>query len=64
ELGYFSYGGSTLVLVFEKGMIEQFEAHEPKQGEGYSANCKVEEACKVADGCLMVRGQIATARLR
>lgn len=64
ELGYFSYGGSTLVLVFEKGMIEHFEAQEPKAGEGDSLDCKVEAVCKASDGCLMVRSQIATARLR
>jgi phosphatidylserine decarboxylase len=24
ELGYFSYGGSTLAIAFEKGMIDRF----------------------------------------
>ncbi len=29
ELGYFSYGGSTLALVFQKGAIRRFTVHPP-----------------------------------
>lgn len=29
ELGYFSYGGSTLALVFQKGAIKRFTVHAP-----------------------------------
>lgn len=69
ELGYFSYGGSTLALVFQTGMIKEFIAQEPDQNlvlpslgksEG-NPNCKTEETCQASDGCLRVRSQIAVA---
>lgn len=63
ELGYFSYGGSTLVLAFEAGMIDEFYAQEPGEGGGFSGNCKTTDDCKVDQGCLMVRGAIAKANL-
>ena len=69
ELGYFSYGGSTLVLAFEQGMISEFNAQEPPMDNDSvanddTANCKTTSSCNVAQGCLMVRSQIAVANLK
>jgi phosphatidylserine decarboxylase len=33
QLGYFSYGGSTLALVFEHGAIDHFTAPAPPKGQ-------------------------------
>lgn len=70
ELGYFSYGGSTLVLAFEQGMISEFVAQEPpskspaKPSSNDKANCKTQGECSAEQGCLMVRSQIAVANSR
>lgn len=32
ELGYFSYGGSTLALVFQRAAIRRFTVHQPDPG--------------------------------
>lgn len=60
ELGYFSYGGSTLVLVFEKGKVV-FTAQEPDVNDDDIPVCKTVDNCHVGCGCLTVRSQIATA---
>ena len=60
-LGYFSYGGSTLVLAFEKGMIKEFIAQEPGTGDDGPAACKTVDNCQPQTGCLRVRGEIAIA---
>ncbi len=72
ELGYFSYGGSSLALVFQKGMIEKFSVTE--SSSEFLANsavlnrmeseskCKNSSTCEGNLGCLMVRATIAIAR--
>jgi len=69
ELGYFSYGGSTLVLAFEKGLISAFVAQEPpadavESNADSAADCKTSNNCSAQDGCLMVGSQIAVANIR
>ena len=59
EIGYFSYGGSSMALVFQKGMIKDFTAKQinnPPQPE-----CKTVENCQASDGCLRVRAEVAVA---
>ncbi|MCG7536583.1 phosphatidylserine decarboxylase family protein [Pseudoalteromonas sp. OOF1S-7] len=58
ELGYFSYGGSTLALVFQKGMVESFIA-EPAADDAQFPACKSAQTCPVEKGCLRVRSAIA-----
>ena len=58
ELGWFSYGGSSLALAFEKGMIDTFIAQEI---ESESSACKTPQNCTADQGCLRVRAQVATA---
>ncbi|NIU56345.1 MAG: phosphatidylserine decarboxylase [Phycisphaerae bacterium] len=63
ELGYFSYGGSSLALVFQANIIQEFTAKEPSnQGNGSTEPCKTAENCKAEDGCLRVRAKIAIAK--
>ena len=69
EMGFFSYGGSTLVLAFEKGMINAFIAKEPGHDTLMAVNapsiqCKTDSSCHVEQGCLMVRSAIAKANLK
>lgn len=69
EMGRFSYGGSSLVLVFEKGLIRHFTAQEPGHDTLVAVNapsnrCKTGGNCCVQQGCLMVRGAIATANMK
>lgn len=61
ELGYFSYGGSSMALVFQKDMINEFLVKVPGP-EDKIPTCKNPEDCKPADGCLLVRGAIATVK--
>lgn len=59
ELGYFSYGGSSLALVFQKGLIQSFTAataDNPPQ-----PNCKTDTNCLADAGCLRVRAEVAIA---
>ena len=58
ELGYFSYGGSTLALVFQKDMVASFTAQEASENAEFPA-CKCTNNCSVDQGCLRVRGEIA-----
>lgn len=60
ELGYFSYGGSSLALVFERGMIQEFTAQEPTKGSTWPS-CKTVDNCQPKEGCLRVRAEIAIA---
>lgn len=60
ELGYFSYGGSSMALVFQKGMIQAFVAQEPDPDREIPA-CKYQGTCAADAGCLMVRSEIAVA---
>ncbi len=59
QIGYFSYGGSSLALVFQKGMVKSFTAKKvehPPQPE-----CKTVEDCQASEGCLRVRAEVALA---
>lgn len=60
EIGHFSYGGSSLALVFQKGMVKSFTAkkveHPPQP------DCKTVENCQASEGCLRVRAEVALAR--
>ncbi|NUZ10378.1 phophatidylserine decarboxylase associated domain-containing protein [Pseudoalteromonas sp. McH1-7] len=58
ELGYFSYGGSTLALVFQRGMVASFMA-EPASDDAQFPACKSAENCPAEKGCLRVRSAIA-----
>ena len=64
ELGYFSYGGSSLALVFEPGMINKFIAEEPKDNVESCVSCKTTECCKAESGCLLVRSTVAIANVK
>lgn len=68
ELGYFSYGGSSLAIVFQDGMVQKFTVKVPQdEHSGYvqknefqqHSNCKTENNCDGKQGCLMVRATIA-----
>jgi len=49
ELGYFSYGGSSLCVVFQQGAIERFTiGPPPENGEEWSAPVKVNAQIAVA----------------
>ncbi len=49
ELGYFSYGGSSLCVVFESGAIERFTlGPPPEDGEEYSVPVKVNAQIAIA----------------
>lgn len=48
ELGYFSYGGSTLALVFQPGAIKQFTVQPPPPG-GPAVNINVNAQIAVAN---------------
>lgn len=63
EMGYFSYGGSSLALVFQPGMIKTFVARVQEEPQRSSAknSCKTSATCKAEKGCLMVRSTIAIA---
>lgn len=62
ELGYFSYGGSTLALVFQRGMIREFTAKVSDQDTSSPRPaCKTVEDCRACDGCLRVRDKVAEA---
>lgn len=60
ELGYFSYGGSSMALVFQKGMIKSFQAKEPQEGFPIPS-CKNCGDCHSNEGCLLMGAQIAEA---
>ena len=62
ELGWFSYGGSSMALVFENGMIETFTAQVVTPPS--SPPCKKTDNCSADQGCLRVRAQVASARLK
>ncbi|MFA7240900.1 MAG: phophatidylserine decarboxylase associated domain-containing protein [Sulfuricellaceae bacterium] len=62
ELGYFSYGGSSMALVFQKGMIKSFQAKEPKE-DFPIPSCKGEGNCHANEGCLLMGAKIAEANL-
>ncbi len=59
EIGYFSYGGSSMALVFQQGMVKEFTA---KEDSGNTQQpCKTAESCQASQGCLRVRAEVATA---
>jgi len=60
ELGFFSYGGSSMALVFQKGMIKSFQAKVPQDGSQVPA-CKCNGNCNSAEGCLLMGAKIAEA---
>ena len=60
ELGYFSYGGSSLALIFQRNMIESFTAKKVKNPPEY--DCKTVENCTAEQGCLRVRAEVAIAK--
>ena len=60
EIGYFSYGGSSLALVFQKGMLKSFTAKKVKDPQ--KPNCKTVEDCQASKGCLRVRAEVALAK--
>lgn len=62
EIGWFSYGGSSLALVFEKGMVKTIKAK--KVDHPPSLDCKTVENCRASDGCLRVRAEVAVAAAR
>lgn len=61
ELGYFSYGGSTLVIAFEEGMVDYFTAKEAADNASFPP-CKSADTCPVDQGCLRVRSEIAVLK--
>lgn len=60
EIGYFSYGGSSLALVFQKGMVSEFKARRVENPP--QLDCKTVENCHASDGCLRVRAEVAIAK--
>ncbi len=59
EIGYFSYGGSSMALVFQKDMIHTITAKEVKDPP--HPECKTVENCNASEGCLRVRAEVAIA---
>ncbi len=60
EIGYFSYGGSSLALVFQKGMVQEFTAKELE--DPAEPQCKTIQNCQAVQGCLRVRAEVAIAK--
>jgi len=60
ELGYFSYGGSSMALVFAKGMIKEFLIKEQAKDTNIPP-CKTTRDCHPQDGCLIMGSAIAVA---
>ncbi|MDJ0841312.1 MAG: phophatidylserine decarboxylase associated domain-containing protein [Acidobacteriota bacterium] len=61
EIGYFSYGGSSMALIFQKGQIKKFTAK--KVQDPSQPSCKTVKNCKAGDGCLRVRAKVAIANV-
>jgi phosphatidylserine decarboxylase len=61
EIGYFSYGGSSMALVFQKGMVKEFTARYVPNPPPHPDYCKTVENCQASDGCLRVRAEVAVA---
>jgi len=62
ELGYFSYGGSSLALVFEPGMIRRFENYCQPKSE--TTSCTSKDSTANDQGRLLVRSTLAIANIK